>query len=202
MRSGRPTLLRAGHRLSPGAPLLLQGLRDAMQFEAVLQVHATAGRVALELWNRHGERHVIGIDLHRRVLFSDRTRVRTPPGFCCSKARGAPCHCFDQVTTSALEEVGGDVRLHFFVDASSVELFVDHGVAVMTETVYPSRRFTHARLLGDASTLLTGTVYDLAWPQAEAERWENRSHAACASSSTVGEGRNVRHAALGALGTT
>lgn len=42
--------------------------------------------------------------------------------------------------------IGKEIQLHLFIDAASVELFVDEGKLVMTELVFPTEKFTRLKV--------------------------------------------------------
>jgi len=49
--------------------------------------------------------------------------------------------------------IGDEVRLHLFVDAASVELFVDDGQLVITDLVFPTNNFNQLKLFSTAGDI-------------------------------------------------
>jgi sucrose-6-phosphate hydrolase SacC (GH32 family) len=79
---------------------------------------------------RRGEREetVIGIDRRAGKVYVDRTR---------SGAVGFSPH-FPGRHFALLAAGAGPVRLHVFVDATSVEVFADGGRVVLTDQIFPA----------------------------------------------------------------
>ena len=46
------------------------------------------------------------------------------------------------------------MKLHLFVDASSVELFADEGRLVMTTLVFPTEKFTRLKMFSKGADVL------------------------------------------------
>lgn len=59
--------------------------------------------------------------------------------------------------------VPGEIRLHMFVDLSSIELFVDRGALVLTEIVFPESGFDRILLYANhpSVNLKKGDIYSL-----------------------------------------
>ena len=71
---------------------------------------------------------MIGVDRGRGQVFVDRTQsgnVNFNPQF-------------SGVHVAPLSSIAGKVKLHIFVDASSVEVFVNDGERVFTDLIFPS----------------------------------------------------------------
>jgi len=66
-------------------------------------------------------------------------------------------------TATAPYTIGDQVRLRLFVDASSIELFVDEGRLVITELVFPSENFSHLKLFssGGDIRIISNEFYEL-----------------------------------------
>ena len=60
-------------------------------------------------------------------------------------------------------KAGGMINLHLFVDAASVELFVDDGRLTMTSIFFPSDNFSKLKLYpaGNENLLQKGIIYNL-----------------------------------------
>jgi fructan beta-fructosidase len=54
------------------------------------------------------------------------------------------------------------LKMHLFIDRSSVELFADDGTVVMTETFFPNEDYTILKIYGsDGGELISGAIYEL-----------------------------------------
>lgn len=136
--------------------LAIDELTDPSRFEAILDVDlgGTARELGVELANARGERYRFGYDREAGQLFSDRRDARRTPF---SETFAKDRH------VAPYRARGSRLRLHFFVDRSSVEVFVDGGAVVMTELVFPSAPFDQVRLVaeGGAATLVAAELYQL-----------------------------------------
>lgn len=108
--------------------LARQGIAGtALEIVAEFEI-GTAAELGLKVRTGEQEETVIGIDPRARQLFVDRTRsgqVRFHPEF--SGRHTAP-----------LPVENGRVRLHVFVDWSSVEVFAANGEVVVTDQIFPA----------------------------------------------------------------
>lgn len=89
-----------------------------------------ASEFGLKVRRGDGEETVIGVDTHESKLFVDRTRsgdVDFDEHFLSRNA--------GPITLGAAK----NVRLHIFVDRSSVEVFGNDGETVLSETIFPKR---------------------------------------------------------------
>jgi len=91
--------------------------------------------------NNMGENLIIGYSVTTKHIFIDRTKS----GETYFSER------FAGVATAPYES-GKTLNMHLFIDASSVELFIDEGKLVMTSLFFPAESFTKLRFLsGDAN---------------------------------------------------
>jgi fructan beta-fructosidase len=97
--------------------------------EIVVELEAgTASEFGLKVRTGEGEETVIGIDPRAGNLFVDRTR-----------SGEAGFHDeFASRQTAPVQLHDGRVRLHVFVDWSSVEVFADSGRTVITDRIFPT----------------------------------------------------------------
>ncbi|MCK7535321.1 MAG: GH32 C-terminal domain-containing protein [Marinilabiliales bacterium] len=86
------------------------------------------------LENNLGEKVIIGYSVQAKQLFIDRTES----GSTSFSER------FAGVATAPYES-GKTLKMHLFIDASSIELFVDEGKLVMTSLFFPSGKYTKLR---------------------------------------------------------
>jgi fructan beta-fructosidase len=70
---------------------------------------------------------------------------------------------FPGVHTAPFPEVSGSIRLHAFIDRSSIELFINGGECVMTELFFPSKPYQRVILFSEDQSvkLAEGKVYHL-----------------------------------------
>jgi len=124
----------------------LDGLADPTQFELILNLDLAAGtgdRFGLTLSNEQGAVYRFGYDRANGRLFSDRTNAGHV-NFEDSFATG--------LHIAPYRAPGPQMRLHFFVDESSIEVFVDSGRVVMTELFFPEDAFDDVRLFSENGT--------------------------------------------------
>jgi sucrose-6-phosphate hydrolase SacC (GH32 family) len=99
------------------------------QLELVVELAPqSAGVQGIKVLKGTKEETVIGVDRGRGQMFVDRTQsgnVNFNPQF-------------SGVHVAPLPGIAGKVKLHIFVDASSVEVFVNDGERVFTDLVFPS----------------------------------------------------------------
>ena len=95
------------------------------------------------LQNREDERLIIGYTNKQKQLFVDRT-LAGPSGF--SKAFAG--------ISKAPYKAGKEIRFHIFLDASSAELFVDHGNRVLTNLVFPTSGFNQLKIFSSGGNVI------------------------------------------------
>ena len=109
--------------------------------------------VAIELTNEAGEVYRVGYDVSSKRFFSDRTAL--PHAF--SDKFAAAVHYAPRIVADSA------VRLHLYIDRSSVELFADGGATALTDLVFPSSDFTAMKVsvTGPAVRLRYATISSL-----------------------------------------
>jgi sucrose-6-phosphate hydrolase SacC (GH32 family) len=121
-----PRVSLAAREIGGATPL--EGVAgDALEITADF-LPGTAASFGLKVRKGPSEETVVGYDVRAGELFVDRRRsgnVSVHPGF--AGRHAAPL---------ALED-GGPLRLHVFVDRSSVEVFAADGRIVITDRVFP-----------------------------------------------------------------
>lgn len=117
-----------------------QGLSGrTLEIVATFEV-GTAREVGLKVRTGDGEETVIGYDVAAEAVFVDR-RASGEVGFHPRFAgRHAAAHPLD----------AGRIKLHVFVDWSSVEVFADDGYTVLTERIFPAPESAGASIYADA----------------------------------------------------
>ena len=129
----------------------------AMEILAELEAGG-ASSLGLKVRTGKGEETVIGIDPKTSRLFVDRTR----------SGRGDFHKSFRGRQTAPVRLDRGRVRLHVFVDWSSVEVFADGGATVITDQIFPSADSAGAAVFaeGSGARLVSLEMWPLesAWP--------------------------------------
>jgi sucrose-6-phosphate hydrolase SacC (GH32 family) len=115
--------------ITPGANLLADVSGEALEIIAAIPISPdlAADRVGLRLRAGDGEATTIGYVTRAQKLYVDRARS----GKTDFSAGFASPHSAD------MPPVAGLLRLHIFVDRSSVEVFGDDGLTVFTESLFP-----------------------------------------------------------------
>jgi fructan beta-fructosidase len=113
----------------------------------------TASDMGIECSNSKNEKIKIGFDKTANQFYIDRINA----GVSMFAKEFAGKHTAPRVAESRI------LKLHIFIDRSSVELFADDGSVVMTELFFPSEDYTNIRLYGqNGSNLLNGAhIFEL-----------------------------------------
>jgi fructan beta-fructosidase len=140
-----------------------RALEIVAEFEA-----GTASEFGLEVRVGPNQRTLVGVDPRASTVFVDRTRsgdASFHPEFAGRHAAPVPM-------------AGGRVRLHVFVDWSSVEVFAADGLATITDQIFPSPASTGVALYskGGSARLVSLVAWPLAsaWTPARARRLSSR----------------------------
>lgn len=137
--------------------LVTEGIAGgAFEVSVELEIGA-ASQVGLVLSNDGKDRTVIGYEAASQSLFVDRRRsglVDFDPGFCGRHSAPLPARF-------------GGIKLHVLADRSSVEVFANDGITVMTESIFPRSENSKLALYaeGGDATLVRCQVWTLgsAW---------------------------------------
>jgi sucrose-6-phosphate hydrolase SacC (GH32 family) len=154
------TLRGARHALAP------LGLNDARlglaptgtSFELQLNLESlSAGEAGIEVLCGDGQATRVGYDAQLGVVFIDRSRSGTVPD---GDAQYAGRRC----APVEAPRPGRPLRMQLFVDAGSVELFADGGLAVITEQVLPGPDSRGLALFAESGSARfgSGTAWSLA----------------------------------------
>jgi fructan beta-fructosidase len=122
------------------------GKISLMQSELLFDFKLSDSRVdslGIILENGLNERFIIGYSTVRKQFYIDR-RAAANSQF--SKE-------FAGISTAPYT-AGPGLKLHLFVDASSVELFADEGRLVMTTLVFPTEKFTRLKMFSKGADVL------------------------------------------------
>ena len=98
----------------------------ALEIIAEFQV-GTASQFGLKVRTGSGEETLVGYDAPAGQVFVDRTNL----------AKSSFSNLFPSRETAPLSAENGRVKLHIFVDWSSVEVFGDDGQTVITDQIFP-----------------------------------------------------------------
>ncbi len=113
---------------------------------------STSSSLGFVISNTLNEKVVIGYDKSKNEFFIDRTasgKINFSKKF--SARHSAPYRA------------NGVLKIHAFIDTSSVEVFIDNGVIVMTELFFPNEDYTKLTLFSDGGStqLINADVYNL-----------------------------------------
>ena len=116
--------------VAPGSNLLAEVTGETLEIVADFQVgqDSAASRIGFRVRSGAGEQTTIGYATKNPTLFMDRTQsgqTAFNPGF-------AGIHIAE------MRPISDTVRLHIFVDRSSVEVFGNDGQVVLTEQIFPN----------------------------------------------------------------
>jgi fructan beta-fructosidase len=147
---------REVRRLEAAAALALKAAELRQPVELSTGAHAAQGRFVLRLdiealrsftltlSNPAGDRLLLGYDAAAAAWFIDRSQA----GLSHFHPQFAGRHVAPRAATAAASD------LQLFVDASSVELFADGGLSVMTSLVFPRQPYTMLSLASDDGLVL------------------------------------------------
>ena len=139
-------------QVQPGHNLLADVHADLYEIECEVEV-GDASEFGFKVRTSEREETVIGYNAVEQKLFLDRTRSGETdfhPLFACK--HGVP-----------LEPVNGLVKLHLFVDRSSVEVFANDGETVLTDQIFPDPSSTGVELYvtGGAARVVSLNLHNL-----------------------------------------
>ncbi|RIX48736.1 glycoside hydrolase family 32 protein [Paenibacillus nanensis] len=132
---------------------LLEGVHGGV-CEIVCELEpGEAAEVGIKLRASEDEETVVGYDIASEMLFIDRRRSGESafhPEFACKHGVRLLPH-------------EGRIKLHIFVDQSSIEVFANDGEAVLTDLIFPDPRSTGMELYaqGGSARLLTFSLHVL-----------------------------------------
>jgi fructan beta-fructosidase len=138
--------------LTPAEPVIIEvQAAIALEIQAEFEV-GTATECGLAVRVGANEQTLIGIDTIQRQIFVDRTES----GTICSEH-------FPGRHAAPAGDIEGRVRLHLFVDAGSVEVFANEGLAVLTELIFPhpESRALLAYAVGGDARLVSLNIWNL-----------------------------------------
>ena len=119
-----------------------------------------ADTIGIILENNIKEKLIIGYSKSHKQFYIDR-RAAGKSDFS-TKFRGI---------STAEYDARPILKLHLFIDASSVEMFVDDGRVVMTNLVFPTEKYTHLKMFskGGTGVLNKAVIIGLSgiWPASE-----------------------------------
>ena len=137
------------------SPLLDQVRGEKLEILAEFQVDATAtaNRIGFRVRVGNNEHTTIGYAIKGRTLFVDRTQS--------GQVDFAPS--FPGIHTAQMDPSGQAVRLHIFVDRSSVEVFGNDGQVAMAERIFPDAGSLGVEVFADGGeAMLTALdIYEL-----------------------------------------
>ena len=108
------------------------------------QLSNSVDSLGIILENSALEKLIIGYSYKQKQLFVDRT-VAGPSGF---------SEAFSGIS-KAPYKAGKEIVFHILIDASSVELFVDHGNRVLTNLDFPTSGFNQLKIFSSGGKVIT-----------------------------------------------
>ena len=99
---------------------------------------ASTTNIGIVLSNSLNEKYTTGYNIKENVFFSNRMQ-EGKHSFSDKFAAGV--HTAPRISTSKR------IKLHLFIDASSVELFADDGMVCMTDLIFPTKPFEQIQLI-------------------------------------------------------
>jgi sucrose-6-phosphate hydrolase SacC (GH32 family) len=134
--------------------LPVQGQALALQFSIE---SLDAGEAGLAVLCGDGQRTLVGYDADRGTVFIDRRLSGTVP-------EGDALFAGRRQAPVSPPAPGRPLHMQVWVDAGSVELFADNGLAVVTEVVLPGPNATGVEVYAQGGTAVFGALQ--AWPVA------------------------------------
>ena len=126
---------------------------DALEIVAEIETPIEAENMGIRIRVGDGEATAIGYKPKNQTLYVDRTN-----------AGQADFHNnFASKHTAQLKPVNGLIRLHIFVDRSSIELFANDGLVVFSEKIFPNGESVGVELFAEetAVTFRTLDIYEI-----------------------------------------
>jgi sucrose-6-phosphate hydrolase SacC (GH32 family) len=129
----------------------------ASQMELLLEfdpANSPVKEFGVKISNGKDEYYLVGIDLEKQVLFSDRTHS--------GKTDFSPLFA-SRRHTAPLPPGEGKIKMHLYLDRASCELFLNDGERVMTEIFFPNEDYSTVSLFaeGGSVSLLSGEAHRL-----------------------------------------
>jgi fructan beta-fructosidase len=139
--------------ITPGTNLLQNVKGDSIEIIAEFQTNAEVDCFGFRVRVGDGEQTTIGYNAQQRKVFVDRSnsgQSNFDEGF-------AGIHFAD------MEPVDGIIRLLIFIDRSSVEVFGNDGLVVLSDSIFPDEHSQGLELFtqGSEITLKALDVYEL-----------------------------------------
>jgi fructan beta-fructosidase len=121
------------------------GLRgNSLEIIAVFKLNDAVRRFGIRVRVGPNEQTAINYDRNEKNLCVDRTRSGQVDFH----------NAFARVHTAKLCPIDGEIRLHIFVDASSLEVFANDGLLTFTESIFPSHASQGLELFVEGGTIL------------------------------------------------
>lgn len=139
--------------LQPGTPFIPPVSGTQLEIIAELETPAEADSLGIRLRLGNGERTAVGYAPKSNTLFVDRTHA----------GQSNFNDLFARIHTATFEPADGVLKLHIFVDRSSIELFAGDGLISFTEQIFPDETSVGLELFaeGTAVTIHSLTIHAL-----------------------------------------
>jgi fructan beta-fructosidase len=139
-----------GNNISLSTPYNLSEKTGGIQFPFLLNLSTNETKdFSIIVSNENGEQLVIGFDQPGNQYFIDRTKSGKT-GF---HKEFAGKHTAPRFAT------GAGINLTLLIDVSSVELFADDGLTVMTEIFFPNRPYSRIAVKSSQGAIIKAIEY-------------------------------------------
>lgn len=122
---------KADNILKTDAPIKISGLNEIILNTDVSE--STADEFGLAFSNNLGEQLIVGYKKQSNQFYIDRTGS--------GKTNFSPD--FSGIHVAPRVETGNNIKMHIYLDNSSLEMFADGGIIAMTDIFFPNRNFDH-----------------------------------------------------------
>lgn len=138
-----------GETIVKGENLLTSSETETGQFEVKIELDSTVKQdFSIELFNSVGEKLVIRYSQDQNMLLVDRNAS--------GKNDFSPKFSGIDKGPRSITSFPTDIQL--FVDHSSVEIFMDNGLLVMTETFFPTEPFKNVKIVSEEVKVKSASV--------------------------------------------
>jgi len=143
---------RQNQTIEPGDHLLAQITTPAVEVSAEfnLDLARAARRFGIRFWSGEDEQTTIGYDLPTEMLFVDRTQ----------SGQTDFSADFADLYQAPLQPVENRIRLHIFIDHSSVEVFGNDGFSLVTAQIFPTNHHYKVDIFADDGKVML-TTFDM-----------------------------------------
>ena len=129
--------------VTPGLAFVPRVYGDQLEIIAEIEIPTEASNVGIRLRVGDGEATVVGYAPRSGTLFVDRTK----------SGQSSFNDQFARIHTAAAEPADGTLKLHIFVDRSSIELFANEGLITFSEQIFPGEASVGVELFAEGTAV-------------------------------------------------